>query len=472
MKRNFIARLCAICITFSIALGLGSCDLSSILNSNVTSSVDNSSNDISVGTPNSGETSEISSDLSETTSDETSDTTDNETSDTTSSDEEPEQKDVHFVSETEWKQAFSPKLFVNVTSNISETQTDGTNTAQFTSVSKIDGTKIFGESTEDGSTTVMYISKEGEKTYMYTDAYTGTFTKVDVSSWMNFEDFSPTNETTHLVNLYSSFTYNEQTKSYSADRIQPDPEDNSIVLEDMVIKFEDGKILSYQYTTTTINEGGETITSFTKVTFSNYGTTTVTLPTIEEIPDVAGDGKISQAEWEKALSLDAFKDVMLTITMESSIYKMVLKYDDNKPNNRYVYLKDYFVDDDGVTQTMETTQYYVKNGDAYVAYVSVDGGDYIQMPIEKEVWEDFSFSRQVTLHGFEEYYIDDYNIFNIDGLTATLETENFYIQLVFNNQEQLISYRSIDRTDGSHLYMQFSSYGTTSITLPTNYTVA
>ena len=131
---------------------------------------------------------------------------------------------------------------------------------------------------------------------------------------------------------YSSFTFNTATKAYIADEIVYDYEDidgyESIEkLSNVAIKFNNGVLQSIEYDYKYIDDG-EVFDEYTDtITFSKYGTTSVTNPMNEGHEDY----KVTDEEFDKYFDYTSVDFGMLNFTMN---YDYIYYVDDDN-NNTY-----------------------------------------------------------------------------------------------------------------------------------------
>lgn len=446
-SKKFILQLCALCMALSISIGFTSCDFSSLLNRNSTTPTESEATNTQTSEP-------------------TSENSENDnSSDSSKNDNTNETTDVHQVTEEEWNAAFSPNAFTNFTASVTESSTENGESYTMSHTIKVDGFKAYMNVIASDTFTPyqFYLSQEGAVLYMYMDMMgTGSFNKSPMpdNSLFDMLDF----ESNTFLNLYSSFVYNAKNKTYTADRIQPDAADETYVLTDISIKFTNGNLVACNFTSISTEEG-ITSTTVENIVFSNFGTTVVDLPAVEEIPDVAGDGLISKNEWEKALSPEAFKNVTLK-TVDENGDTILIKYDNKNPNVIYTETTFNGVDEDGIPYSSHTKQYHQKTENGIFSYIYMDNQWY-KIESELAAWNTFNAFRVYGFDGSADpnaYY--DYHIFTFNGLTAIVQNEDFSLTITFNQKEQIISAIA---TIPSHYTYTFSNYGTTTVTLPASY---
>ncbi len=409
--------LLTFCLSLTCAFAFIACEQSD------TSSIDSNSEESSF-------TSVEESSIEDSSSDENS-------SDDSSSDETPTLPEK--MSESEWQAALSKETLTNCTMS-GETAT-GDGEIIDTLICKVDGNKMHTTLTEGGVSMETYYESVDDILYMYTDVYgTGNFTKTNLNeifpdSAPTFEEISPAMFTI-LAPLYSEFTFDADTESYSLD----DEE-----LGNLLLKFDNGK-LSY-FRATDQEEVGEppVLTTLTTTYVLNaYGTTTVTLPTVETPTDVVGDGVITATEFAAALDSSAFENVKISYTIPAS--------DDSAEITTTVWF-------DGTTNVkvfgdfgdFTLTEWWTAAG-AFVYDATASQWVASEYPVGYDVADNLrtSFSAFSSL----------YSTLLFDGYTATLAIDETNLTFRFNEQEQLVYYN-----DGS-MEWTFSAYGEVTNVLP------
>ena len=321
------------------------------------------------------------------------------------------------MSETEWRALFTKANFANVTVTDSESQV------------LFDGTKC--SMIADAMT--MYLEEDNGALYVYMNM-SGSYTKSPASSlgmpYTSISDVLPIS-VTDIANKYAEFTY----------------VDGKYVSSSCTLTIENGKLVSCVNTEGTF-------------TFSNYGTTSVTLPVVSATPDVKGDGIISANEFAAALSASSFTNVKMTsrLLSEDLSETTTIWYDGSnilKIHGRFNGVLD------GEPFSIITTQYYVNNNDSVKAYVCIPkySNDYVIVDSNINVWN--TFMENLTSCS---RYVDFYPYFTFNGLIATFNVGTNALTLTFNENEQLVSYSD---TDGD-TFISYSDYGTVSYSLPTN----
>lgn len=134
---------------------------------------------------------------------------------------------------------------------------------------------------------------------------------------------------------YDDFRFDAKTSTYILNDYSYPGAD---IKADITVKFNNGYL---QYLETVATDGKDTMTQ--KMTFTDYGTTTVEIPDVQ-IPDVGGP--ITEAQWRDALSESAFVNCTLASTIDSesiNIPELVIKLD---LGNGIVYAQDLFEEGD------------------------------------------------------------------------------------------------------------------------------
>lgn len=187
------------------------------------------------------------------------------------------------TTEEQWKGAFADTNFTNFSVKIKMTESVGDESAVSIGVGKVDGDKQHSTTTytAGGETETMenYTCIEDGKAYSYSyDEATQTWSRFElsyepsdgVSTFLLFEDD------------FSKFTYDNEAKAYIATNLTKTIEGGSQTFKNVTIKIVDGKI-SYLEFTMDVDYGSEGKgTGKMEILLYDYGTTTVTLPTVTE----------------------------------------------------------------------------------------------------------------------------------------------------------------------------------------------
>lgn len=381
-------------------------------------------------------------------------------SSSSSSSEETEEAVSTTVSIAEWSSALSPTAFSNFTATgtTTETTTESTTTSSF--VASFAADKLKTTYTEDGFSYTVYTAIESSSVYMYMDFLgNGTYTKsdmgIDASLFPSAAYLSPAAEIFHFASLYSSFSYEKTTGAYTALRIDVDP---TTYFENVVLKFENGVLVSYSASCTTTEIDG-TVTEASSITFSGYGTTSVTLPVIESEPSVKGDGIITASEWASAFSAGALANVKMsyTLTFDGGVADtMHIYFDDSNVVKINAKFSGY--DDDNIPYTILTDQYWIENYE-YVYVSGIIGDEVIGWtPVPANNQYEAAQNCRKSLYTFTNFY----QAFTFDGYEGTFDSgDGTMITVRFNEQEQLIYF-----SDGDTMTISLSNYGTIDNELP------
>lgn len=358
------------------------------------------------------------------------------------------------VNETEWNTALSPTAFVNFTAKGTDTERTeeyGNITTSF--VSQFATNKLKITYTQGISDSVVYTAIENGNIYTYMDMLgNGNYMKIptgeSISSLPSVVYLSCAEELCPLANLYASFSYNAENRTYTASNIEISP---TFFYENVKLKFEEGVLVSYSATTKQ-TEDGETKTFATEFTLSKYGTTSVTLPVIESEPSVKGDGIIAASEWASAFSASALENVKMsyTMTFSDSTDTMHIYFDDSSIVKINAKFSGY--DDENIPYTIITDQYWIENSNQ--VYVSgIIGGEVIGWTTVSNDRNNHKTAQDCreSLYTFASFY----QMFTFNGYEGTFDLgdgERFTVR--FNEQEQLIYY-----SDGDMISISLSQYG-------------
>ena len=363
------------------------------------------------------------------------------------------------VNETEWNTALSANAFVNYTaSGMVNEQSTEFGTDEYTVLLKVAGNVAFTENTGNFSQ-ALYYTVENETLYYYTNE-SGTYKKsaiLDPSLNTIFDCASVSSYQSYYAERYSSFTYDETEKTYTATDLVVDEYTN---IDKIVLGFTNGKLTYIQESETYSYGGTSVMSSVTELTISAYGTTTVALPQAAQNADCKGDGVITENEWRTALSESSFTNVKMIINgdsnytcwLDENIIKIVMALTSTDP-------------DTGVPITINTTQYYVRNNDTITSYISTDESDYVVSPSNLNAWNVF-YSNFFEFGALKDMYA----MFSFNGYTATWTVEGISsFEVRFDEQERLTFYaQTLSGDTTSYVSKTYSSYGQVSLTLPTN----
>ena len=364
------------------------------------------------------------------------------------------------VTEAQWKSAFDFSQVTNVTlKNIERMTVAGVTTDEF-SITKFDGDKVYEEaqwydSEEVGGAPVKVVEKAyysiGETEsfeYSYDDD-TKTWSKEATTWYPQISSYTSSLEA--IANAYNSFTYDASKNGYVATEI---PNFVSDEFDTFTVKIVGGK-LSVAQMDMSVNEGG--IISSASMIFQiyDYGATSVTLPTISG-GDETPSGKVTEAQWEAAFAMDAFKNVTVTNrSSEMESYVPVFKID---LINDVMYQTMYRGGDDESSISM--VEYIIAYVDGECRqFRCEDGKDWEYVGLAFDTPQKFAESMLSNISEADMYVAE-----NMSGMVGDGEaTVNIkfkaarvdYVEIITTVNGQTESYR-----------MTFSNYGTTVIQIP------
>ena len=375
------------------------------------------------------------------------------------------------VTEAQWKSAFDFSQVTNVTlKNIERMTVAGVTTDEF-SITKFDGDKVYEEaqwydSEEVGGAPVKVVEKAyysiGETEsfeYSYDDD-TKTWSKEATTWYPQISSFTSSLEA--IANAYNSFTYDASKNGYVATEI---PNFVSDEFDTFTVKIVGGK-LSVAQMDMSVNEGG--IISSASMIFQIYdlGKTSVTLPAVSG-GDETPSGKVTEAQWEAAFAMDAFKNVTVTNrSSEMESYVPVFKID---LINNVMYQTMYRGGDDESSISM--VEYIIAYVDGECRqFRCEDGKDWEYVGLAFDTPQKFAESMlsNLSVLRYEDFtYISEADMYvaeNMSGMVGDGEaTVNIkfkaarvdYVEIITTVNGQTESYR-----------MTFSNYGTTVIQIP------
>lgn len=379
------------------------------------------------------------------------------------------------VTEAQWKSAFDFSQVTNVTlKNIERMTVAGVTTDEF-SITKFDGDKVYEEaqwydSEEVGGAPVKVVEKAyysiGETEsfeYSYDDD-TKTWSKEATTWYPQISSFTSSLEA--IANAYNSFTYDASKNGYVATEI---PNFVSDEFDTFTVKIVGGK-LSVAQMDMSVNEGG--IISSASMIFQiyDYGTTSVTLPTVSG--GEAVNGKVSESQWNNAFSQNAFQNVTIDMTSPAlQGYDPQFKID--LPNDR-VYQSMYAGKPDGSGNMKMEFIVACVDGD-YHTFSRDEGEDWkysspaSDLPVDiaanvTNMFGDFSYSA-FTYNAAEKAYIAYKVVASNMGETFESVTIKFNgtrlksIEMVYSAEQSPINLAMA-------VTVNFSAYGTTVIEIP------
>ena len=169
------------------------------------------------------------------------------------------------------------------------------------------------------------------------------------------------------------------------------------------------------------------------------------------------DGEVTATLWQAALSQSAFNNVTATMTLDGDTYLLKVDLDS------YVY-------------------YYTDNSPSENFY-SMESGAYYNY---KKKATDTKFTKKATTQEYFEsqllaleplailMFVDSYEEFTYNADTnsyiaesVTIDSYTYGVEFKFLNGKLI--YADIDLGDNTHLIIEYSNYGSTTVTLPTDY---
>ncbi len=383
---------------------------------------------------------------------------------------------------------------ISYSSSTKITDNDGSNESFTDSTSNLTLYEVF---TEDSYSFVSYTNGTNWDGY-----HVDSQCKVGSS-----EAYQQANVLSGLVLLYNYFSYTDGAYKYTST-----DEDETYIY---VVKINSGRVTYYsqEYSYTYTDSGDtETYSAKYEYTYSNYGSTDVTVPesyTYEYYisgGNVEPNGNVTQSEWESALSAENLYNV--TVNFSSTITDETTYT--NGTNDTYVYsetgeikldfgvsggiIDGYMSMDSEINDSLDGeycyTRYdifgqtwsYVENtydetdsymyGDLYEENTEGGGGWFFK---DLVLYGCNTFELVSGFVGMEDYYWSaEYS----DGI-YTITDGNYTYQLKIENG--YVTYLSVECTENysgngsTEVYttkdeFYFSDYGTTSVTVPEEYT--
>ncbi len=375
------------------------------------------------------------------------------------------------VTEAQWKSAFDFSQVTNVTlKNIERMTVAGVTTDEF-SITKFDGDKVYEEaqwydSEEVGGAPVKVVEKAyysiGETEsfeYSYDDE-TKTWSKEATTWYPQISSYTRSLEA--IADAYTSFSYDASKNGYVATEIPNFPSDD---FDTFTVKIVGGK-LSVAQMDMTVEDGGITMTVSMIFQIYDLGKTSVTLPAVSG-GDETPSGKVTEAQWEAAFAMDAFKNVTVTNrSSEMESYVPVFKID---LINDVMYQTMYRGGDDESSISM--VEYIIAYVDGECRqFRCEDGKDWEYVGLAFDTPQKFAESMlsNLSVLRYEDFtYISEADMYvaeNMSGMVGDGEaTVNIkfkaarvdYVEIITTVNGQTESYR-----------MTFSNYGTTVIQIP------
>ncbi len=346
----------------------------------------------------------------------------------------------------------------------------GVTTDEF-SITKFDGDKVYEEaqwydSEEVGGAPVKVVEKayysigETESFEFSYDDDTKTWSKEATTWYPQISSFTSSLEA--IANAYNSFTYDASKNGYVATEI---PNFVSDEFDTFTVKIVGGK-LSVAQMDMTVEDGGITMTVSMIFQIYDLGKTSVTLPAVSG-GDETPSGKVTEAQWEAAFAMDAFKNVTVTNrSSEMESYVPVFKID---LINDVMYQTMYRGGDDESSISM--VEYIIAYVDGECRqFRCEDGKDWEYVGLAFDTPQKFAESMlsNLSVLRYEDFtYISEADMYvaeNMSGMVGDGEaTVNIkfkaarvdYVEIITTVNGQTESYR-----------MTFSNYGTTVIQIP------
>lgn len=256
------------------------------------------------------------------------------------------------LTEAEWDAAIAESAFDNVTMKLTQTEGEKSDTSLVKLAKSAERTLVY----QSGAGGEVYYDSTASKTEQYYKEG-GEWAKTELSG------FSASQYLVYAAMLadgYGKIPYNEEEKAYTAE----DYSIGGITADKVTVKFS-GKKLAYERFDVTAQSG----TRVLEVQYYDYGTTSVTLPTLGgETP--SGD-KMSQAEWEALFAAEVFDNYTIKFTTQvdrSNSQTPQLQHDGfaqqkDAQTERVHYWRHILNSTFGYTD-----YYYDKQGDTYIAY--------------------------------------------------------------------------------------------------------
>ncbi len=353
----------------------------------------------------------------------------------------------------EWADAFKTENFSNFTYEISMSMSSEDLSEEQTSVWKVDGNKlseeIFDPSGTSDEASDRYYYEKAEEGYSMYEQENGEWTKSPLD-----QTTSPLEDIMVYVlvaeGAYSSVAFDAEKGRYFADSYLSEKDPLFGELTQLTVRFENKKLSSLSYTA--VSEG---MTIRYSGTFSDYGTTSVTLPQVPEIPQ-----KMTKQEWLAAFDEENFKNYTgktITDAPPSPITYTVMRY----VTDGDVTLLHYQTDSNRNT-------YYEVTPDGSFIYEQQDGvwtkEIYDSYVIDNTLRETIAASYDQAVFNAEtnEYVFTDFNVTALDNYLFTFNSVT--VSFADGKLAEITCYRDFGNgITNTHIY---SDYGTTSVTLP------
>lgn len=325
--------------------------------------------------------------------------------------------------ESEWNAAFADDVFDNYTVTSSDA-------GAVVSVS---------EYVNDGETTLVHQTSGGAKyyfevtpdaTYQYTQENGEWIKSVNEEFYIDMSLFEA------MAAGYENAVYDAENDIYTLTDVQA----GTLTYESIVIKFANGKIA--EMVSTMINDG----VSITRTAeFSDYGTTSVTLPTVKTFE------KMTEAQWRAAFDADN----LINFTFES------------ESADGY-YLTEACMD--GTTElvhsitpigTTDWETYRETAGDVQYLYYKNENDQWVKEVNTSFNWTDTTFFKRMAELYDDVVFDEELNVYTLEEIPYSQQNPEAGTIAFENGHVTEIKMESIT--------IRYSNYGTTSVTLPTTY---
>lgn len=256
------------------------------------------------------------------------------------------------LTEAEWDAAIAESAFDNVTMKLTQTEGEKSDTSLVKLAKSAERTLVY-QSEAGGE---VYYDSTASKTEQYYKEG-GEWAKTELSGFSASQYLM---YAAMLADGYGKIPYNEEEKAYTAEDFTV----GGMTADKVTVKFS-GKKLAYERFDMTAQSGALVF----EVQYYDYGTTSVTLPTLGgETP--SGD-KMSQTEWEALFAAEVFDNYTIEFTTQvdrSNSQTPQLQHDGfAQQKDAQTERVHYWVHIQNATFGY-TDYYYDKQGDTYITY--------------------------------------------------------------------------------------------------------
>lgn len=256
------------------------------------------------------------------------------------------------LTEAEWDAAIAESAFDNVTMKLTQTEGEKSDTSLVKLAKSAERTLVY----QSGASGEVYYDCTASKTEQYYKEG-GEWAKTELSGFSASQYLM---YAAMLADGYGKIPYNEEEKAYTAEDFTV----GGMTADKVTVKFS-GKKLAYERFDMTAQSGALVF----EVQYYDYGTTSVTLPTLGgETP--SGD-KMSQTEWEALFAAEVFDNYTIEFTTQvdrSNSQTPQLQRDGfAQQKDAQTERVHYWVHIQNATFGY-TDYYYDKQGDTYIAY--------------------------------------------------------------------------------------------------------